>query len=360
MKAKTMKRKKSKVSVRRTVLTTLCVILAVILVAGIGFIAYVEGMLGKLNRDPDSTFETMSESEFEQLMENEDATSETDFDGEEMNATDVEWDEETLLFKHEDVINLLLIGQDRRPGEKSKYTRSDAMILVTINKAKKTITMSSLMRDMYVQIPGKKDNRINASYAMGGIKLLNETIKKNFGVTIDGNIVVDFTGFMEVIDVVGGVDIKLTKAEARYLNTTKKLNDQPKWKRNLKEGMNHLDANQALAYSRIRKIGSGDFGRTNRQRKILKALVNKVKDLSLVETNEMLNKLLPLITTDLKDAEILGYAGDLLPALPYLTVETQQIPAEGTYKLAKIDGKSVIVPNFKENKKILQEIMSTE
>ena len=355
-----MSRKKKKVSARRVILITLCVILSLILIAGICFIAYVEGMLGKLNRDPDATFETMSESEFNQLIDDEDATGDTEFDGEEMNASDVEWDEETLLSQGENVINLLLIGQDRRPGEKSKHTRSDAMILVTINKAKKTITMSSFMRDMYVKIPKKKDNRINASYAMGGIKLLNETIKKNFGVTIDGNVVVDFAGFMDAIDIVGGVDIKLTETEARFLNTTRTLKDQPQWKRNLVTGVNHLDAKQALAYSRIRKLSGGDFGRTNRQRKVLKALMNKIKELSLPEMNNLLNKLLPLITTDLKDSEILGYAGDLLPILPYLTVQTQQIPAEKTYKLAKIDGKSVIVPDFKKNKQILQEIMSVE
>lgn len=355
-----MKRKKKKVPVRRVVLASLCVVLSLILVAGIGFIAYVEGMLGKLGRDPDATFETISESEYNRLVEEEEATDTTEFEGEEMHADDVEWDDESLLHQGEEVINLMLIGQDRRPGQKSKYTRSDAMILITINKAKKTITMSSFMRDMYVKIPGKKDNRINASYSMGGIKLLNETITKNFGVSIDGNVVVDFAGFMDAIDIVGGVDVKLTKTEAWFLNTTKTLKDQPSWKRNLKEGVNHLDAKQALAYSRIRKIGSGDFDRTGRQRKVLKALFNEVKELSLTEMNDLLNKLLPLITTDLKDAEILGYATELLPLLKDLTVETQQIPAKNTYKLAKIDGKSVIVPNFKENKKILQEIMATE
>ena len=356
-----MKHKKKKMPARRVILITLCAVLSVILIAGIGFIAYVEGLLGKLNRDPDATLETMSESEYNRLMEEEDATDTTDFTGEEMNAGDVEWDDESLLHQGEEVINLLLIGQDRRTTEKkSKNARSDAMILITINKAKKTVTMSSFMRDLYVKIPGKKDNRINASYAMGGIKLLNETITKNFGVTIDGNVVVDFAGFMDAIDIVGGVDVKVTKTEAWYLNTTRQLKDQPSWKRNLKEGVNHLDAKQALAYSRIRKIGSGDFDRTSRQRKVLKALFNKVKELSLTETNELLNKMLPLITTDLKDAEILGYAGELLPLLKDLTVETQQIPAKNTYKLAKIDGKSVIVPDFKKNKQILQDIMSTE
>ena len=355
-----MKHKKSKIPARRVVLISLCAVLSLMLIAGIVFIAYVEGMLGKLNRDPDATFETISESEYNRLVEEEEATDTTEFEGEEMHADDVVWDDESLLHQGEEVINLLLIGQDRRPGQKSKYTRSDAMILITINKAKKTITMSSFMRDMYVKIPGKKDNRINASYAMGGIKLLNETLTKNFGISVDGNVVVDFAGFMDAIDIVGGVDVKLTKTEAWFLNTTKTLKDQPQWKRNLKEGVNHLNANQALAYSRIRKIGSGDFDRTGRQRKVLKALFNKVKELPLTEMNDLLNKLLPLITTDLKDAEILSYAAELLPLLKDLKIETQQIPAKNTYKLAKIDGKSVIVPNFKENKKILQEIMATE
>lgn len=358
MKAKTMDEEKKKVPVKRIVITVISIVLAVILIAGIGVTAYVEGLLGKMNRDPDATFDTISESEYNQLLEEEEATAETEFQGEEMDAADVVWDEETLLSQGESVINIMLIGQDRRPGNK-KNARSDAMILVTINKVKKTITLSSFMRDMYVQIPGKNDNRINASYAMGGIKLLNKTIKKNFGVTIDGNVVIDFAGFMDAIEILGGIDIKLTKAEANYLNTTT-YKDQEHWETNLVEGMNHLDANQALAYARIRKISGGDFGRTNRQRKVLKALMTKVKEMPLAELNNLLNELLPLITTDLTDAEILGYAMELLPILQYLEVKSQQIPAKDTYEYAKIDGKSVLLPDLKKNKQILQKIMSTK
>lgn len=353
-----MKEKERKpVSAKKIILIVLSAVLAVVLIAMIGASAYIESMLGKLNRDPNADFETMSESEFNQMMDDE-TTDSTEFTGEEMDATSVVWDEETLLAQGESVINLLLIGQDRRPGQK-KNARSDAMILVTINKVKKTITLSSFMRDMYVQIPGKNDNRINASYAMGGISLLNKTITKNFGVTIDGNIVVDFAGFMDAIDIIGGVDISLTKKEADYLNSHT-YKDQEHWPHDLVVGMNHLDANKALAYARIRKISGGDFGRTGRQRKVIMAMMDKIRNLSVLELNNLLNKLLPLVTTDLTDAEILGYAMELLPILKYLSVESQQIPAKGAYKAATINKKSVLVPDLKKNKQILQNIMATE
>ncbi|MBQ3252005.1 MAG: LCP family protein [Oscillospiraceae bacterium] len=353
-----MKEKERKpVSAKKIILIVLSAVLAVVLIAMIGASAYIESMLGKLNRDPNADFETMSESEYNQMMDDE-TTDSTEFTGEEMDATSVVWDEETLLAQGESVINLLLIGQDRRPGQK-KNARSDAMILVTINKVKKTITLSSFMRDMYVQIPGKNDNRINASYAMGGISLLNKTITKNFGVTIDGNIVVDFAGFMDAIDIIGGVDISLTKKEADYLNSHT-YKDQEHWPHDLVVGMNHLDANKALAYARIRKISGGDFGRTGRQRKVIMAMMDKIRNLSVLELNNLLNKLLPLVTTDLTDAEILGYAMELLPILKYLSVESQQIPAKGAYKAATINKKSVLVPDLKKNKQILQNIMATE
>lgn len=351
-----MEKERTPKSKKRIVMIIVCAVLAILLAGLIAVTAFLEGKLGRINRDFGD--ETMSESEYNQLVEEEDATATADTEAEEMEATDVVWDEETLLAQGESVINILLIGQDRRPGQK-KNARSDAMILVTINKVKKTITLSSFMRDMYVQIPGKKDNRINASYAMGGISLLNKTIQKNFGVTIDGNVVVDFAGFMDAVDIVGGVDVELTAREAEYLNTTT-YKDQEHWETDLVEGMNHLDANKALAYARIRKISGGDFGRTGRQRKVLMALMDKVRDMPLNELNDLLNQLLPLITTDLTDAEILGYAVELLPILQYLSVESQQIPAKGAYKSAKIDGKSVLVPDLKKNKKILQEIMATE
>lgn len=346
-------------SLRRTALIVLCVVLAVVLAVLVAATAYLEGILGLINRtDPDKDHSGMSESEYMDYIQNNE-TEDPDFTGPEMDPDDVIWGDNSQIEQTENVINILLIGQDRREGE--GRARSDAMILCTINKKEKTLTMSSFMRDMYVQIPGHKDNRINASYAMGGMKLLDECLNKNFGVTVDGNIEVDFFGFQKVIDLMGGVEIELTSSEAKYLNRRGNWdveNNAGQW--NLKKGKNLLNGSQALAFSRIRDVGNGDFGRTNRQRVVLDTLLQKAKTLSLTKLNALLKEVLPLLTTDLSNAEIMGYALELFPILTDLTVNTQQIPAEGTYKMTTIRKMSVLLPDLEKNTQILQNIMKTE
>ncbi|MBO5316919.1 MAG: LCP family protein [Oscillospiraceae bacterium] len=353
------KKEKKKWSLRRKILVALCVALTLVLVLLVAATAYLEGVLGLINRtDPDKNHSGMSESEYmDSVLEDE--TLDPDFTGPEMDPNDVVWGNSTQIEKTADVINILLIGQDRRQGE--GRSRSDAMILCTINKKEKTLTLSSFMRDMYVQIPGHKDNRINASYAMGGMKLLDECLNKNFGVTIDGNIEVDFFGFMKAIDLVGGVEIELTSSEASYLNKHGNWDVEDnarKW--NLKKGVNTLNGSQAVAYSRIRKIGNGDFGRTNRHRIVLNALLEKAKTMSITKLNALLLEVLPLLTTDLSNAQIMGFTLELFPILSDLTVNTQQIPADGTYKMTNIRGMSVILPDLEKNTKILEQIMKTK
>ena len=132
--------------------------------------------------------------------------------GEEMDPEDVIWPEDDNgVIRDKDIINILLIGQDRRPGE--GRARSDSMMIATLNRKNGSIKITSLMRDMYVQIPGYSDNRINAAYAFGGMKLLNEVIAKNFLIHIDGNIEVDFEGFIEGIDIIGGVEISINRVK---------------------------------------------------------------------------------------------------------------------------------------------------
>ena len=260
------------------------------------------------------------------------------------------------VVRDKDVLNILLIGQDARPGE--TQTRSDTMILCSYHKGRKELTLTSFMRDMYVQIPGYKDNRINASYAFGGMQLLNKCLNKNFGVQIDGNVEVDFTGFQTVIDTLGGLDIELTAAEAQYLNRRGNWDIEDnagQW--SLKAGVNRLNGSQAVAFSRIRNVGNGDFGRTNRQRVLLSTLLERMTTMSALEVKDLLDEILPLLTTDLSNAEIMGYAMELFPLLTSLEITTQQIPADGAYRMASIDGMSVLLPDLKKNVAILEEIM---
>lgn len=343
---------------RKSWLIALCIILGVLLALVLAVTAFFESFLGLINKPEDQEQEYITEDEYMKEIIDEEPEDPSDTTPTE-DPDSIVWTEAETIGAGKDIINILLIGQDRR---KEKRARSDAMILCTLNKKEKTLTMTSLMRDMYVQIPGYKDNRINASYAFGGMDLLNECITKNFGVEIDGNIEVDFNGFKNVIDAIGGVDVNLTKSEIQYLEKKGTLGvggDTSYWE--FTPGINHLDGSQALAYARNRGTGgNGDFGRTNRQRTVLNAVFQKAKTMSLTETINLIKEILPLLTTDLTDAQILGFAMEAFPLLAELEMNTQQIPGDGTYRMTKIRGMSVIVPNLEKNREILKEIMKTE
>jgi LCP family protein required for cell wall assembly len=225
----------------------------------------------------------------------------------------------------DDVINILLVGQDRREGETRQ--RSDSMILCTFNTVKKTISMTSFLRDTWVYIPGHGNNKLNAAFQYGGFSLLNETMAVNFGVQVDGNVEVDFFGFTDIIDLLGGVDIELTAAEARYMNKNGgfEYNQGENW--NLKEGWNHFDGDQALAYARIRKI-DGDRQRAARQRTVITALVDKCRNMSLAEMHSAAEYVLPSIITDMSNEEITKYIIELLPMVKELKLHSLTCPVD--------------------------------
>lgn len=252
----------------------------------------------------------------------------------------VEWNGENYSASDDKLINILLVGQDRRPGEGRQ--RSDSMILCSFNPATNEVSLISFLRDLYVRIPGYSDNRLNAAYVFGGFPLLVDTLYVNFGVTVDGCVEVDFNGFRSVIDAVGGIDVKLTAAEAKIIGD------------GAKEGISHLDGDHALMYARIRKLDN-DFGRTNRQRNVVKAVFNQVKNCSVSELMNLVNTVLPLVTTDMSNYQITSLAMQYAPALANLKMSAHSIPASGTYTNAMIRGMAVLVPNLYEAKKVLFE-----
>jgi len=337
---------------KRTFLVVLCVVLAVILAALIFVTAYVEKLLGGINRFDDNDT-TLSQEEIDNILNDDGATG----TGPTMDEDDVDFgDGPSETIGGEDIINILLIGQDRRKGQGRQ--RSDAMILCTINKKTGTLTMTSFLRDMYVEIPGYRNNKINTCYAVGGMELLDACLEKNFGIHVDANVEVDFEGFMELVDMVGGVKVELTSAEARYLNRRGNWDVEANKNWSLKEGVNTLTGSQALAYSRIRELGM-DFERTDRQRKVLSALVEEVKDLNLLEINGLITKAVTLVTTDMTNKEIFAYAVDLFPLLSDLKINTQRIPADGTYSFATIPnaGDSIVL-DFDANRKLLVDTLT--
>lgn len=339
---------------KRTALNVLCVVLALILVVMVAATIYVESMF---NRMGDLDHETLSSSEAEELLNQTEGTLDPTFTGPELDPDDVTMPTEPaeVIVTGENVINIILVGQDRRKGEGRQ--RSDAMILCTINKEKKTITMTSFLRDIYVTIPGYYRQRMNVAYMLGGFKTLNSTMEHNFGVSADHCIEVDFSGFANIIDVLGGVDVELTAEEASYLNRRGNWGvDETPANWNLKPGVNTLNGAQALAYSRIRALDS-DWGRTNRQKTVLTAIVQKAKTMSLTQINDFANEVLPMIATDMTPSEITGYVLELFPLLSDLNIKTQTIPADGTWQYATINGDAVITVNFQKNQQILRETL---
>ena len=221
------------------------------------------------------------------------------------------------------------------------------MILCTIDTEKKTLTMTSFLRDMYLNIPGYGKQRINVAYMVGGFPMLYDTLRENFGVVVDYGVEVNFDSFTEVIDRVGGVDITLTSAEASHLRGQGY---------DVYEGVNHMDGATALAHARNRTTGyDGDFSRTNRQRAVLEALFVKASTLDVASLMGLVDVMIPMVVTDMSNTEIISAATTLAPIMSELELVSQRIPADGTYEMAMIDGMSVLLPDFDANRKLLQE-----
>ena len=249
-----------------------------------------------------------------------------------------------------DVINIMLIGQDRRPGE--ERSRSDSMILVTLNREKGTIQLTSFMRDLYVQIPGYMDTRLNAAYRYGGTKLMNETFKVNFGLEIDGNVMVDFDEFTEIIEILGGVTLEISDAEAKYMNSRSESG------RSFQAGENYFNADDALIFTRMRYAAGGDYGRTDRQRRVLIAIADSFRDADLITIFNVIDQILPHIVTNLSDAQIIEYATAGMAILSKGgEMQTLRIPQDDAHYNANIRGMSVLVPNLEMCREDLQEFI---
>lgn len=255
------------------------------------------------------------------------------------------------------VINVLLIGEEAMKD--TNRGRSDSMMIATINQTQKTVKLTSIMRDCYVAIPEHGQGKLNSAYNIGGGPLLVQTIEQNFQVAIDGYVRVDFDAFEEIVNELGGVEIELTADEASYLNR-KDYISKPEY-RTVVEGVNLMNGNQALGYSRVRYVAGidgehDDFGRTNRQRTVLKAIFEKYKSKGLIELVGITNSLLKYVKTDLSNTQILSYVAAYI-GTGTTELETFRIPMDNAYSTTKNQAGSVILVNFDKNNAALQEFI---
>ena len=263
-----------------------------------------------------------------------------------------------LLMSDPAVKNILLIGSDARETDGSRQ-RADTMILCSINSNTGSITLTSFMRDMYVPIPEYGSDKLNAAYAYGGMLLLDETIQEDFGIDINGNVLVDFEGFIQALTAVGNINIELTQEEASYLNgggweDQGSYGNDGTW--NLQAGMNSLTPAQTLAYCRIRYIGNSDWERTERQRKVVMAAFSQFKHSNPLTQYRVISGAMSSMTTDMPDRTLLTLLFRLL-LLRSAEVQNYLIPVDGTYYIDYIDGMDVLVPDLAQNSSYLKEFI---
>lgn len=203
-----------------------------------------------------------------------------------------------LSTEYGDIQNIALFGIDQLEGQ---IGRSDAIMIATIDRNNKKVKISSIMRDSYVYIPGKKEDKINHAYAFGGPSLAIRTLNENFDLNIKDFLAVNFSTLPKIIDKVGGIDINVDDEEIVHLAHcgVKGI------------GMRHLNGEQALAYSRIRYATGGDYRRTERQREVIEELFEKLVNKPITDYPTLLNDFMPMIKTSLEPHQILSIATDI-------------------------------------------------
>ena len=283
-------------------------------------------------------------------------------------------------FADEDVLNILLVGTDERTEavndadafthlnqldgtedttEFSDDARADSMILVSMDIKDHIIRLVSIERGTGVPIlldgyEGQYD-WITHTFRYGGPKLTMKTVEECYNIEVDHFVRVNFNSFVQIVNAVGGVDIDITEMEAKALNWEVPSNSML-IVNHVDPGLNHFDGYTALQYARLRKIDN-DWKRVERQRTVIEAVLDQVKNASVMELDNLLNTVLPLIQTNFTKTEIAA----LLVQLPgFLGCDVQQmsLPLQGTYGVRTgMDNRLMYDPDWVVNIKALQDFL---
>lgn len=350
---------------KKVLLIVLIAILVLIIVAAVAGIIYYNSVLNMMTRPDNVTVETLSEEEINELL-GLTATEEVT----ETTSPLETWPE---VKSDKNITNIMLIGQAAREGE--DYRLSDSNILVSINRKQKTVTLTSIIRDLCVNIPaydGHKGgyNRINVVYHLGSyytgekidsMKMMEQCIENNFGVKVDYTIEVDFEIAEVIVDAFGGVVVELNEDEIKYLQLNYGTHE-PVWY--LTEGPNHLDGYLALCYARLRKVGNGDWDRTARQREIISIMFDAAKRANIMTLLDSVKYFMPMIVTDMTNEQITNLALEIFPMLKDLNIQSQTIPFENTWHGTDRDPDGVhdyvIECDLQKNGKMLRESIGYE
>lgn len=242
------------------------------------------------------------------------------------------------IWYNNDIVNILLMGIDNG-SINYPYGRSDSMIVASINKKTKKVRLVSLARSAYVSIKGYPNTRLNHAHGYGGAALAMNTVERNYRIRIDNYISTNFECFKQLVDQLGGVDITLTKKEAKAMKD--KLRSEGYTY--IGAGNYCLNGETALYYVRLRKIDS-DRQRTQRQRNVLTSIATRIQNMGFIEMNSLLNRILPLITTNLSKRQIVS---QLTNVSSYLSngIEQDVLPNK-VFPLELRDGYEVMIVDW--------------
>lgn len=341
---------------RHKIITAIILILLLLILTVVGYVWSKLNLIQYDTGTPPATAPRTDGSQQEQTLpvETEPDVQIVDISGLEMSETEPVIPEAEIE-ESDEIINILLIGTDERTRDFNVNARSDSMILVSINKDKKTVKLVSLERGMGVPIlegenAGEWD-LLTHIFRYGGADLLTKTVEHCFKVEVDHYVRVNFTTVTNAVDAIGGIEMELTGAEAGALNVAHQSG--------LSAGKNHLNGTLALGFARLRSIDS-DWQRVERQRKVITAVVAKLKDSSLADLNRLLDQVLPLVQTNmtkLEIAELMLYSPNFFAS----TFDQMTIPKQGTYGgMTGLNGAGLFAVDFEVNNQILWDFLYGE
>ena len=242
--------------------------------------------------------------------------------------------------------NILLLGSDARGEETS---RADTIMIASYNPDKGNYKLTSIMRDTYVEIPGYGMNKINTALALGGPELLRETIKENFEVELQYYAIVDFEGFVHVIDEAfpEGVEVNVEKKMSANIGVT------------LEPGVQKLDGKHLLGYVRFRQDAIGDFGRVERQQNVIKEVGKQFASFqTLPKLPKLVGVVTPYINTNMDTGDIL-FIGKGFLSRDNRNIETMRIPVADSFENQRFSGAgAVLAIDLEENRQALQEFLA--
>lgn len=317
--------------VKKILLIILVIVLIAFSVIGISVYLFIQNKLNKINYE-DLNIEDLSINQniLEDINSNED-----------INLTENQFNE---------IKTIAIFGSDSR-NMKDSYDdgRSDVIIIFSINPNNKKISMISIPRDTYVDIPGYGKTKINHAFAYGKEQLSIKTINQNFGLNISEYVTVNWESVAKLVDMVGGIDLYISEAEKNVLNqylyeTATKTNGNSK--KLTTSGNVHLNGTQAVSHCRDRYVGN-DFARAERQRTVITKLMEKIAQKDINEINTLIDNFLPYVKTNI---DVLKYSSYIPEVLKYKNeylsnIVSTQVPSTEQASGQMITGVYFFVPN---------------